>query len=126
MNVHGRDPILLDPFGAHVLELTGHWDPTPLVDGLNTGLYDMIILTRVNVFHFIPSFRGISYFSPKEISIINQKYEILCTTLDRMVLRPRGRDIPVTPEMIGRMFNESCGTGFRSHPMSLKLAPDAR
>jgi hypothetical protein len=126
MNVHGREPNLLDPFGAHVLELTKHWDPTPVVDGLSDGDYDLIILTRVNFLHIVPSFRGVSYFSPAEIDIINRKYEVLCSTLTRMVLKPRGRDIAATPEMFGRMFNQRCGTGYRERPMDLKLAPGAR
>ena len=126
LNVHGREPNLLDPFGAHVLELTGYWDSTPVVDNLNRGEYDLIILTRVNFRHVVPNFRGISYFSPHEISIINEKYEVLCSTLARLVLRPRGREVPVTPEIFTEMFNEPCGTGFRRVPLDLKLAPEAR
>jgi hypothetical protein len=126
LNLHGREPNLLDPFGAHVLELTGHWDSTPVVDNLNRGEYDLIILTHVNFRHVVPSFRGISYFSPREISIINEKYEVLCSTLRRLVLRPRGREVPATPDMFTEMFNEPCGTGFRRVPLDLKLAPEAR
>jgi hypothetical protein len=126
LNVHGREPNLLDPFGAHVLELTGHWDSTPVVENLNRGDYDLIVLTRVNYRHFVPSFRGISYFSPREIRTINDKYEVLCSTLTRMVLKPRGREVPATPEMFSEIFNQPCGTGFRRVPLDLKLAPDAQ
>ena len=126
MNLHGREPNLLDPFGAHVLELTGHWNPAPLVDGLSNDKYDLIILTRVNGRHVIPSFRGVSYFGPKEIGIINEKYEVLCSTMTRMVLKLRDREVQATPEMFGRMFNQPCGTGYRKRPMDLRLAPGSR
>jgi len=126
LNLHGREPNLLDPFGAHVLELTKHWDSTPLVHGLNDGDYDLIILTRVNFLHVLPSFRGVSYFSPVQVKIINEKYEVLCSTLTRMVLRPRGREVDATPEMFGRMFSQRCGTGYRERPLDLKLAPGSR
>lgn len=125
LNVHGREPNLLDPFGAHVLELTGYWNSTPVVENLNRGEYDLIILTRVNYHHVVPSFRGISYFSPREIGIINEKYEVLCSTMTRMVLKPRGREVSATPEMFSNMFHDSCGTGFRRVALNLKLAPDA-
>ena len=126
MNVHGREPALLDPFGAHVLELTKHWDSTPLVEGLNHGDYDLIILTRVSYLHVLPSFRGVSYFSPYETTIINEKYEVLCSTLTQMVLKPKGREVQATPEMFGKMFGQRCGTGYRQRPMDLRLAPGSR
>ena len=126
LNLHGRDPNLLDPFGAHVLELTGHWDSTPIVENLKRGDYDLIILTRTNYLHTVASFRGVSYFSPDEVRIINERYEVLCSTLSSMVFRPRGRDVPVTPEMVGSLFNQRCGIGYRRFPMDLKLAPNTR
>lgn len=126
MNVHGREPNLLDPFGAHVLELTGHWNSGPVLSGLNHGDYDLIILTRVSFRHIIPSFRGISYFSPAELNAIDTKYEVLCSTLESMVLKPRGRDVAASPEMFSQMFNRPCGTGLRRVPMDLKLAANAK
>jgi hypothetical protein len=126
MNVHGREPNLLDPFGAHVLELTGHWDSTPLLENLNNGKYDLIIFTRVSMFHFIPSFRGISYLGPAEIKAVNEKYEVLCSTLSQYVLRPRGREVAATPEMFGKLFNTPCGTGYRALPMDIRLRPNTR
>ena len=126
MNVHGREPNLLDPFGAHVLELTGHWDSSPVLAGLDRGDYDLIILTRVSFHHTIPSFRGVSYFSPAEIRTIDDKYEVLCSTLESMVLKPRGREVAATPQKFSQMFNAPCGTGLRRVPMDLKLATDAR
>jgi hypothetical protein len=76
--------------------------------------------------HTIPSFRGISYFSPGEITALDTKYEVLCSTLESMVLKPRGREVAATPEMFSEMFNRPCGTGLRRVPMDLKLAADAR
>ena len=126
MNVHGREPNLLDPFGAHVLELTGYWNSAPVVDKLNRGEYDLIILTRVTFRHVIPFFRGISYFSPDEVAIMNEKYEVLCSTMESMVLKPRWREVAATPQMFSQLFNSRCGTGFRRVPLHLQLAPDTR
>lgn len=126
MNVHGREPNLLDPFGAHVLELTGYWNSAPVVDKLSRGEYDLIILTRVTFRHTIPVFRGISYFSPDEVEIMNEKYEVLCSTMESMVLKPRWREVAATPQMFSQLFDRPCGTGFRRVPLHLKLAPDAR
>jgi hypothetical protein len=125
MNVHGREPNLLDPFGARVMELNGHWDPSPVVESLKRGDYDLIILTRVDFHHVVPNFRGISYFSPVEIRLINANYEVLCSTMSHMVLKPRGREVGATPEMFGRMFNETCPTGWRKKQLDLKLDPEA-
>jgi hypothetical protein len=125
MNVHGREPNLLDPFGAHLMELNGHWDPSPVVESLRRGDYDLIILTRVDFHHVVPNFRGISYFSPVEIQLINANYEVLCSTMSHMVLKPRGREVGATPEMFGRMFNETCPTGWRKKQLDLKLDPEA-
>ncbi len=125
MNLHGREPNLLDPFGARVMELNGYWDPSPVVEGLRHGDYDLIILTRVDFHHVVPNFRGISYFSPMEVKLINANYEVLCSTMTNMVLRPRGRDVSATPEMFGRMFNQTCPTGWRKKQLDLKLDPEA-
>jgi hypothetical protein len=126
LNLHGREPEMLDPFAAHMLELAGHWDSTPLLHGLSFGDYDLIILSRVNVFHFIPDFRGVSYFGPNEIKMMNENYGVLCASSDSMVLEPRGRDVAATPQMFSQFFNERCGTDLRRDPLDLKLAPGAQ
>ena len=109
LNMHGREPNLLDPFGAHVLELTGNWDPAPVVEGLQRGDYDLIIFTRVSLDHLISSFRGVSDFSAGQVPIpVNEKYEILCSTDRSTVLMPRGREVAATPEMFSRMFQLPC------------------
>jgi hypothetical protein len=126
MNMHGREPMLLDPFGAHVLELTGNWDGTPVLESLERGDYDLIILTRVSLDHLVPAFRGVSDFSPEQVRMMNEKYEILCSTDRSTVLMPRGREVAATPEMFARMFQEPCWTYLRPRPMDLKLEPGAR
>jgi hypothetical protein len=126
MNLHGSDPNLLDPFAAHLLELTGDWDPAPLVEGLKRGDYDLIIITHAGIHHVMPSFRGISYLGPQEINIIDQRYDVLCSSFTSLVLKPKGRDIAATPEMFGEMLGQRCGIGYRRFPTDLKISPDAR
>ncbi|MGB6200461.1 MAG: glycosyltransferase family 39 protein [Candidatus Acidiferrales bacterium] len=145
MNVHGREPNLLDPFGAHMLELTGNWDPAPVVDNLKRGDYDLIVLTRAGFLQdvpsprgasalstenattiFVPSYRGISYFGPEEVAIINDKYEVLCSTKSSVVLIPRGRAVAAPPEAFSRMFGQPCRSENPGLRANLKLSPSAR
>jgi hypothetical protein len=124
--MHGREPMLLDPQTAHVMELTGNWDGTPVLESLQRGDFDLIILTRVSLNHLMPAYRGVSLFSPEQVRIMNERYEILCSTDRSTVLRPRGREVAATPEMFTRMLQEPCWTYLRSRPMDLKLEPGAR
>ena len=126
MNMHGRNPELLDPFGAHVLELTGHWNAAPLINGLRLGQYDLIIFTRVNLYHVLPSFRGVSYLGPEETKALNENYQILCSTLTRVVLKPKGREIPLTPDFFSRVLGGPCRTSPPGFRMNFVMAPDAR
>jgi hypothetical protein len=126
LNLHGRQPILLDPFGAHVLELTGSWDATPVIESLQREEFDLIIFTHGNNLRIVPSYRGVSFFGPAEVKIINAKYEVLCSTASSLVLKPRGRDVAATPEMFDRLFNKPCSVAERVFPMDLKLAPNAQ
>jgi hypothetical protein len=126
MNIHGLDPNLLDPFGAHVLELAAHWDSTPILENLDHGEYDLIILTRVGSERRIPAFRGVSYFGPSEVKIINENYKVLCSTATSMVLEPRVREVGAAPQMFTQMFGKPCGITLRHVPVDLELAPGAR
>jgi hypothetical protein len=126
MNLHGREPVLLDPFGAHVLELTGNWDSTPIVESLKRADYDLILFIHANNLHTVPNFRGVSYFGRDEVRIMNENYEVLCSNADSLVLKPRGRDVAATPEMFNRLFKQPCEIGQRGGPADLKLAPNAQ
>jgi hypothetical protein len=126
MNIHGLEPDLLDPYAAHVLELTGHWDSTPILQNLDRSEYDLIIFARLGPLHMIQSFRGVSYFGPTELEIIKKKYQVLCSTATSMVLVPRGRTVAATPQMFSQMFNQPCEAALRQVPIDLELAPGAR
>jgi hypothetical protein len=126
MNLHGREPNLLDPVGARLLELTGNWDPIPIVENLKRGDYDLIVLTRAGDQHMMPSYRGISYFSPQETGIMNERYEYLCTTAGAVVLKPRGREVAATPEMFSRMLRAHCEIGDPEIAPDLVVSPGAR
>lgn len=126
LNMHGRDPELLDPFGAHVLELTGHWDATPLIENLRQGKYDLIIFTRVNLYHVLPEFRGVSYLGPEETKALNENYQMLCSTIRRLVLKPKGREIPLTPDFFSRVLGGPCLASPPSFRMNFSMAADSR
>src|SRR5581483_11864532 len=94
--MHGREPMFLDPQTNHVMELTGYWNPEPLLQNLEREDFDLIIFTRVSLDHFVPSYRGVSLYSPAEIRLMNEKYQILCSTDRSTVLMPRGRNVSAT------------------------------
>jgi hypothetical protein len=126
MNLHGREPVFLDPFGAHVLELTGKWDATPLLESLNRQDYDLILFLHGDNPHIVPSFRGVSYFGREEIRIMNEKYEVLCSNAKTLVLKPLGHEVAATPEMFDRLLKQPCGIAYRGQRADLKLAPNAQ
>jgi hypothetical protein len=45
------------------------------------------------------------------VTTINDKYMVLCSTLTAMILKPRDREIALTPEYFGGMLGAPCGTG---------------
>ena len=112
----GHDPGLLDSFAVHSLELNNQWSSAPLVTELNDQKYDLILMLRVNYHRIAPAYRGISDFPPEVVTTINDKYVVLCNTFSAMILKPRDRDIPLSPEYFGQMLGAPCGTGSRNKP----------
>lgn len=45
------------------------------------------------------------------MTTINDKYVVLCSALTAMILKPRDREIALTPEYFGGMLGAPCGTG---------------
>lgn len=126
LTMHGREPMLLDPYTAHMMELTGNWNPTPFLQSLSRADFDLIIFKFVGFDHLIPAYRGVSVFGPEEVGIMNEKYRILCSTDRSTVLMPRGREVSATPEMFTQMFQERCDTELRATPMDFRIEPGAR
>jgi len=99
--MHGRDPEMLDPFTAHVFELAGHWNPSPVIESIQRGDYDLVVLgSGRRIF----SYRGISLFGRPIVNSLNADYEVLCTAGGTLVLRPRSREITATPEMLSSVL----------------------
>lgn len=124
--VHGRDPDLLDPFTSHELELAQNWDSSPIVENVRGGDYDLIILAGSRNPHLVSQFRGIAYFSPTLVKAINENYSVLCSTMSSAVLKPRVRDVEVTPAILGLALGEPCGVGKHGRSPDLRLPPDTR
>jgi hypothetical protein len=100
-SVHGRDPELLDPYTIHAFELTGHWNPSGVIESVQRGDYDLVILTHGRTIH---SYRGISFFGPRIVSSLNQNYEVACEAGTTLVLKPQLREARATPEMLSSLF----------------------
>lgn len=99
--MHGRDPEMLDPFTDHVFEVAGHWNPSPVIESIQRGDYDLVILDSGRR---IFSYRGISFFGRPIVNSLNANYEALCTAGRTLVLRPRLREIAATPETLSSVL----------------------
>ena len=120
--LYGHDPDLLDNFAVHSLELKNLWSSAPLAADIGQEKYDLMLLLRVNYKHVATNYRGVSEYSPATLAAINEKYVVLCSTMSSMILKPRDRDIALTPEYFGEMLGVRCGTGL--HNKSPKLSLD--
>lgn len=121
--VHGRDPDLLDPFTAHELELGRHWDSASIVENIEGGDYDLIVLEQ---WHLVSNFRGVAYFSPVIVKAINENYRVLCSTMTSAVLEPNVREVAITAATLGPTLGQPCGMGLHWHPPNLTFPPGVR
>jgi len=96
--VHTRDPVLVDPFTAHSLELRGRWNSSGIVKEIEMAKYDLAILGGG---HTIQAYRGITLFGPEIVKALNENYEIAFECGAVIVLKPRSRDFSIAPEMLG-------------------------
>jgi Dolichyl-phosphate-mannose-protein mannosyltransferase len=120
--MHGRDPEMLDPFTAHVFELAGHWNPSPVIENIQRGDYDLVVLGRGRG---IFSYRGISLFGGPIVNSLNANYEVLCSAGGTLVLRPRSREITATPEMLSSALG-LCVPNMVNHAPDLFLDASSR
>jgi hypothetical protein len=132
----GHDPELLDGYGTHSMELTGLWDPGPLVDDLRQGKIDLIILRglkpkvvyspQIEVYKSVSSWRGTSWYAPAVVSALNENYDVFCSSPFSVVLKPKGRHIDLLPDYFTPMFGQRCGTGLANKPPHLILEENTR
>ena len=132
----GHDPELLDAFAIHSLELMGRWDPSPLVEDIRRGKFDLIILRRlkpkvvfsphVEVYKSVANWRGVSEYGPAVVSAFNEYYDVFCASPFSVVLKPKGRHIDLSPDYFSPMFTRKCGTGLANKSPRLILAEDTR
>ena len=102
LELHTRDPELIDPVTAHSLELQGRWSSAGIVREAQSGSYDLVILNRGRQ---IWSYRNVSSFAPTVVDALNENYEILCGYGDvGLVLKPRSRESAASPEMLSRVL----------------------
>ena len=136
IGLRGHDPGLLDAFSIHSEELGGSWDSAPVVGEIRQGRFDLIILKHldtkvvysphVDVQRIVPSWRGISDFSPAVVEAINQNYDIHCSSIFSIVLKPKGRSLDISPDYFAKLFGRKCGTGLANKPPNLILRDNAR
>jgi len=124
--VHGRDPDVLDPFTSHELELAGYWDPSLIVENTRRGDYDLVILADSGNWHVVSNFRGVAFFSPILVKVINENYRVLCSTGTSVVLEPRIREVAITPAELGPALGKPCIFDPYNHSPHLIVPPSTR
>jgi len=122
ITLHGRDPEMLDPFTTHVFELAGRWDPSPVVQSIQRGDYDLVVLYSGRTIY---SYRGISFFGRPIVNSLNANYEVFCVAGDTVALKPRSRGIAATPETL-RPILGVCVPGEGDHAPNLSLDAASR
>jgi hypothetical protein len=101
LELHTRDPEIIDPFTIHSLELQRRWNPSGVVANAQAGVYDLVILGSGRV---IKDYRGIAFFGPAIVKALNENYEVLCGIGNALVLKPRSREAAASPDMLGRIL----------------------
>ena len=99
--LHTYDPSLIDPFTVHSLELQGRWSAAGVVNDIRAGKYDLVILGGG---YLIPTYRNIALFGPAIVTALNEDYEVLCSAGQGIVLKPRSRDVHVSPETLSHVL----------------------
>lgn len=120
--VQGRDPELLDPYTAHVFELAGRWNPSEVLQKIQRGDYDLVIL-RTN--RPIQAYRGVSFFDAPIVDALNANYGTLCTAGSALVLTPKERAVSVAPEIF-RSILGPCVPSVADPPPNLFIDSAAR
>lgn len=124
--LYGHDPELLDNFAVHSLELKNLWSSAPLAADIGQEKYDLIFLLRVNYKHVATNYRGVSEYSQATLAAINENYVVLCSTMASMILKPRDREIALTPQYFGDMLHGRCGTGLANKSPKLTMEQDSQ
>lgn len=120
--VQGRDPELPDPYTAHVFELAGRWNPSEVLQKIQRGDYDLVIL-RTN--RPIQAYRGISFFGAPIVDAINANYGTLCTAGSALVLTPKERAVSVAPEIFRSILGPCAPSTGEAEP-KVFIDPGAR
>ena len=88
---HGERPELLDPSVNHYLELAKQWSPRPLIDDLQRGSYDYVIVGLNG--RKARQWRGLTLFSTSILAQIEASYRPICASERVAVYVPRVRAV---------------------------------
>lgn len=136
LSMKGRDPELLDAFAIHSLELTGHWDATPVMEEIRQGKIDLVVFMhlmpyvtntpKVEFHRIVVNWRGVSEFSPAMVDALNENYDVFCASPLAVVLKPKNRSVDISPDFFSPLFRWNCSSEAAGSPPRLMVAPEAR
>jgi hypothetical protein len=96
VSAHGVQPELLDPSVNHYLEIAGQWSPAPLLEELQSGRFDYVIVGLSE--GRARQWRGLTLFSISILKQVDANYRPLCVAGRFAVYVPRSRAIDYQTE----------------------------
>lgn len=108
------------------MELKGNWSEKPVIDEIRQEKYDLAIFEQVGFRKYVSSYRDFTDYSENVVQALNENYVVLCGTMEALVLKPRNREITLSPDFFTGMFNKPCGTGQTTKAPTLKVRPGTR
>ncbi|HEX2721776.1 MAG TPA: hypothetical protein VHM24_02580, partial [Gemmatimonadaceae bacterium] len=88
ISVLGVSPEMPDPFLNSVLEMRGKWSSRPIVESLNRGRYDVVVIWRDQLFAR-GGYRGVPLWNARIRSSVASRYRRACFFYDWEIWVPR-------------------------------------
>jgi hypothetical protein len=126
LELHSRQPQLLDPYFYHQLSLQSVWSIAPIIRQIDGEEYDLILIEGgdgpSDSEFLVKSFRGVSFWGAETLGPMASHYRALCEVPDYIALVPRDRSSILQEKDIARIFGQPC----RATGRAPQLAPGAR
>jgi hypothetical protein len=125
LELHSRQPQLLDPYLYHQFSLQNVWSIAPIVQQIDEEQYDLIVISGSDSpadSEFRVSSRGTSGWGADTLGPMASHYRVLCEVPDFLALVPRNRANVLQDKDIARIFGQPC----RATSRTPQLAPGMR
>lgn len=117
LEMRSRAPQLMDPAFYHHLSLQKAWADASILQRIDGGVYDLIILRgsdakgdagSLDSTFSVLSYRGISNWGEDMLEAMRARYRTLCEVPGHIALVPRERFDALSAESVGQIFGQPC------------------